>query len=239
MSRKKRTSRNGHRKVRRNRYVLINRARGALRRLTRNVAFGGIDVMEKIVFPSLGATGGMLLASWLGSKVGPSLLPGQDLKLIALGAAAASAFGAYTLGESLGLSPETQMAVAAGAGMSGITPWLPAAILPVVSLAPAPNVATSGYYQRGMLSGLMVDVSHAGAPYKGMLGLGADPSDQDAVDNVLSTVEGISTVEPIDMALPAIPKKEFRRVRETMGTPRDRGWAGGVYARNIFSGMAS
>jgi len=240
MSRKKRTSRNGRRKVRRNRYVLVNRARGVLRRLVRNTTVGSIDVIEKIVFPALSATGGMLLSQWLGSKVGPSFLPGQDPRLVAAGASVATAYGAYLLGDSFGLAPETQMTVAAGAGLAALIPWVPPTMMPMLASAPAPSApaAMSGYYQRSMLGGLMVDVSHAGAPYKGMLGLGADPADQDAIDDVLTTSEAVSTVEPIDMALPAIRKKAVRRVRERMGSPGDRGWAGGTFARNIFSAMS-
>lgn len=235
MSKKKRTSRNGRRKVRRNRYVLVANARGALRRLARNVSIGGIDVMEKIVFPALGATGGILLAQWLGSKVGPSLLPGQDPRLVAVGASTVAAYGAYMLGESLGLSPGTQMTVAAGAGVAGLLPLVPQSMLPSGSMnasasAPPPN-ATSGYYQRSMLSGLMVDVSHAGAPFKGMFGLGAYDGG--------SYPSAVSLVEPIDMALPAKNWPEFRKVTEQMGSPQDRGWAGGGYARNLFSGGGS
>jgi hypothetical protein len=238
MSKKKRTSRSGRRKVRRNRYVLLTNARGALRRLARNATLGGIDVMEKIVFPALGATGGVLLTQWLGSKVGPMILPGQDRRLIAAVASSAAAYGAYMFGDSLGLSPETQMTVAAGAGVAGLLPLIPSSMLPVdaanaSAATPPPANVLSGYYQRSSLGGgLMVDVSHAGAPYKGMLGV-------DDADDALSAVEAISTVEPIDMALPAIRKRAFIPVTETMGSPRDRGWAGGIYARNIFSAGGS
>jgi hypothetical protein len=244
MSKKKRTSRNGRRKVRRNRYVLVNRAHGALRRLARNATIGGIDVMEKIVFPTLGATGGVLLAQWLGSKVGPSLLPGQDPRLVSAGASTLAAYGAYMLGAQLGLSPETQMTVAAGAGVAGLLPWIPTAMLPAGSgnasaTTPiAPANAMQGYYQRSMLGGLMVDVSHAGAPYKGILGID-DPADSANQDRALSHMEAVSTVEPIDLALPAISKRAVVPVTERMGSPRDRGWAGGLYGRSLFSGIMS
>lgn len=242
MSKKKRTSRRRHSVTPR---ALVRNARGALRRLAKNMTVGGIDTIDKIVVPAVGATGGLLLSQWLGSKVAASYMPGYDPRLVALGTAAATALGAYKLGTGLGLAPDTQMVVAAGAGIAGLLPWVPPAMLPMVSsaAAPPPNVATSGFYQRGMLSGLMVDVSHAGAPYKGMLGLGADPADQSVIDDVLTTAEGgaqaVSMVEPRDMALPVTSKRAFRRVRETMATPRDRGWAGGLYARTLFSGATS
>lgn len=207
-----------------------------VRRIVRNTVVGGIDVIEKIAFPALGATGGLLAAQWLGTKVGPSWFPGSDPRLMAAGGSLLSAFGAYMLGGSLGLSPETQLTVAAGAGVAGILPWVPPAMLSA-PIAPTPPVATSGYYQRSMLSGLMVDVSHAGSPYKGMLGLGDDADTQGAVDDVMNVAEAVSTVEPIDLALPAKTKNAVRRVREQMGTPGDRGWAGGVFGRNIFSAV--
>lgn len=206
-----------------------------VKKLARNMQVGGIDVIEKFAFPALAATGGLLASQWLSGKVGPSHFPTTDPRLIAAGASSLVAFGAYTLGENFGLSPETQMTIAAGAGITGVLPWIPPAML-TSRLAPS-QAPLSGYYQRSMLGGLMVDVSHAGSPYKGMFGLGSDPANQAAVDDVMNVAEAVSTVEPIDMALPAISKKRVRRVREQMGTPGDRGWAGGTFSRSIFSGM--
>lgn len=229
---RKRNSRKTNRKGR----SVFSRARGSLRHLTRNVADGSVSTIEKFVVPALGATGGLLLAQWLGYKVGPSFFPGQDTRLIAAAGSTAAAYAAYMVGESLGLSPETQMSVAAGAGIAGLLPWVPPAMLPSLMLA-AP-VAVGGYYQQNMLGGLMVDVSHAGAPYKGMLGLGFDPGDQNAIDSVLEVAEGFSTVEPIDAAYPVVSKRARRPVTETMGSPGDRGWAGGTFARTIFSAIS-
>lgn len=246
MSRKRRVSRGRSRRVSRNRYVLVNQARGALRRLTRNVSVGGVDLIEKIVFPALGATGGMLLARYVGDKLGPRLLPGQDPRMIASLASLATAFAAYKAGEAFSFSPETQAAVAAGAGAVGLVPWLPfdfmrsnvAATMDALTPAPAEN-SVSGYYQSMLGGGLMVDVSHAGAPYKGMLGLGADPADQGAIDRVLSSVEAVSTVEPIDVARRAPMRNPTPKIRERMATPGGRGYAGGTFARDLFSGIMS
>lgn len=237
MSRRTSKRRTSHRKVKANRYVLVNRTRGALRRLTRNMSVGGVDVVEKVLFPALGATGGMMLARWVGSKAGPALLPGQDPKLVATGASVASAFAAYLVGERLGASPEMQAAVAAGAGVMGLTPWLPSQFMQDLSPALTPP-AVSGFYQRSMLGGLMVDTSHAGSPYKGMLGMGGDGDIDDAMSQA-EAITGVSTVEPIDAARQAITVEEFPVVTERMGSPGDRGYAGGIYARNIFSGELS
>jgi hypothetical protein len=71
-----------------------------------------------------------------------------------------------------------------------------------------------------------------------MLGLGSDPGNQSAIDSVLEVAEGFSTVEPIDAAYPVIAKRAVRPVTEQMGSPGDRGWAGGTFARTIFSAMS-
>lgn len=236
MTRKRNTSRKMNRKG----HHVARRVGVSLRRLTRNAADGSISTIEQFVVPALGATGGILLAQWLGSKVGPSLFPGQDSKLSMSVGSTVAAYAAYMVGDSLGLSQETQMTVAAGAGVVGILPWLPQGMLPSVMSEPVaiPAPPVSGYYQQSMLSGgLMVDVSHAGAPYKGMFGLGADPSNQDAIDSVLQIAEGVSLVEPIDAARKVISKRAVRPVTEQMGTPGDRGWAGGTFGRTLFSGM--
>lgn len=234
-----RTSRRRHRRVSRNPRVLANRARGVLRRLTRNVSIGGIDVIEKILFPALGATGGMMLAQWAGSKASATL-GGQDPKLVMAGAAVATAFAAYMVGERVGLSPETQASVAAGAGVVAIGPWLPFAMLrdtvAQTTSAAAPN-AVSGFYQRSMLAGnLMVDVSHAGAPYKGMFGLGQDMG-QDVFEDRFNQMEAISTVEPIDGARQDVRVLRTYPIVERMASPDGRGYAGGIWARNLFSGL--
>lgn len=86
------------------------------------------------------------------------------------------------------------------------------------------------YYTRGMSGsgdglGMGFDISHAGAPYKQMLGLGADQP------------EAVSTVIPTDLALRAKTQKQWKKVRETMTSPGDRGYAGGLFSRHLFAGM--
>jgi hypothetical protein len=124
-----------------------------------------------------------------------------------------------------------------------------------------------------MLSGLGrgYDVSHAGAPYQGMLGLGeptlyaaagvgeyveqpmsgmgdgdglagigdlGEPGDQGAVDVAANRMEAISTITPTDLALKAGVLPQVKRVT-TPFAAADKGYAGGMFARHLFSGMVT
>jgi len=236
------------RRVSRNAYAVVHnrRVRGfsSVRRLARNL--GSADLVDKVVVPALGATGGMILAQWLGSMVGGSYLPTMDPRIVATGASLASAIAAYAVGQPLGLSPETQMSIAAGAGVSGLKPWLPLqliqdTVLPTPTPAPAPVAPVAMVPMgpgpvSGMGANYMIDISHAGAPYRGMFGL--DGYDESVINDVRHSDEPISTVSPIDLAFPVVKKRAVRRVREQMATPDGRGWAGGMFSRMLFSGAS-
>lgn len=141
-----------------------------------------------------------------------------------------------------------------------------AAAAPAASAPAAPPAGTSGlgaYYSEGSLGTLYAaagmgtmyataglgrgyDISHAGAPYKGMLGLGQtfyataglgeDPGDQAAVEGSLDEMESVSTIIPTGLALEA---KNFPQVRpvDHPFADGDKGYAGGTFARHLFSGM--
>lgn len=90
------------------------------------------------------------------------------------------------------------------------------------------------------------DVSHAGAPYKGMLGLGEDPANQAHVDDAMDALENgtnggthaVSTVTPTDAVRRAHDWNWNEPVTEQFTSGSDgRGGAGGLFARNLFSGM--
>lgn len=76
-----------------------------------------------------------------------------------------------------------------------------------------------------------------------MLGA-ADPSDQATVEKSMNSMESnggdvpaVSTVIPTDMALPAPTMPQFAPVKERFANRGDRGHAGGMFARHLFSGM--
>jgi hypothetical protein len=79
-----------------------------------------------------------------------------------------------------------------------------------------------------------------------MLGATADPADQQSVDSSLTRMEAqsngggipaISTVIPTDQAMPMQMMPQFATVTERFANRGGRGYAGGVFARHLFSGM--
>lgn len=202
MAGKKRTSRK-HR-------VAKNR-----RRVRRNSEKG---MLQSFVLPALVGAGGMLASQWVASSFTSRLLVGQDPRLQFAVTGAGIGALALVFGEGLGLSHEVAEAAAIGAGISAIQPWLPKVVSDTTPVPATPAVS-------GM--GLMVDVSHYGAPYKGLFGLGG-PVDLPAV----------STVTPTDLAFPAKRVAEVKEVTAQFASPKtDRGYAGGIFARQLFSGV--
>jgi hypothetical protein len=111
----------------------------------------------------------------------------------------------------------------------------------VVALPAAAPSGTSGF-------GTYYDVSAAGAPYQGMLGLGemyeaaAGNVDDPGVEAELllsgaeqsAGVAPTSTIEPTDVAREAA---NFLPIRPTNQQFAARSQAGGLFARNLFTGM--
>lgn len=66
---------------------------------------------------------------------------------------------------------------------------------------------------------------------------GDDPADQGAVEGSLNRMEAVSTITPTGVARVGKRWPWGRRVTETFVNRGNRGHAGGVFARNLFSGM--
>lgn len=251
------------------------------RRVLRNIF--GADVMRDVVTPVIGGTVGFVLARYAGNMASARISRLADPRYGKLAAAAVLIPATFAAAK---MSPTVRAnagAVVLGVGLAAAeaflrnTPLLggaPAAAL----LSPPPPVseptsppATGSYYNEGMLSGLGrgYDVSHAGAPYQGMLGLGeptmyaaagigeyvdqpmngmgdgdglsgigdlGEPGDQGAVDTAVHRMEAISTITPTDIAIKAGVLPQVKRVTTPFASG-DKGYAGGMFARHIFSGM--
>jgi hypothetical protein len=68
---------------------------------------------------------------------------------------------------------------------------------------------------------------------------GADPADQSEVEGALDDMEGetaVSTIIPTDLAMEAQSMPQFARVSQPFAG--GRGYAGGIFSRNLFSGTA-
>lgn len=275
MARRRRHSRRRSTANRRRRSVHRN-----ARRVLRNLF--GADVVRDVVTPVVGATVGFIAARYAGNMASariPRLADPRYGKLAAAAVLIPATFAAAKMSPTVRANAG---AVVLGVGLAAAesflrnTPLLggaPAAAL----LAPPPAVptptGTGSYYSEGMLSGLGrgYDVSHAGAPYQGMLGLGeptmyaaagvgeyvdqpmngmgdgdglagigdlGEPGDQGAVDVAAHRMEAISTITPTDLALKAGVMPQVKRVT-TPFAAADKGYAGGMFARHLFSGMVT
>jgi hypothetical protein len=76
---------------------------------------------------------------------------------------------------------------------------------------------------------------------EGMLGgLGADPADQSRVERSLNRMESpspVSTIIPTGTAMRASRMPQVAAVHERFANRGDKGHAGGMFARHLFSGM--
>lgn len=161
-----------------------------------------------------------MLASWLTSNVTSRLLTGTDPKLLMLITGAAGGALAVTMGGGIGMSDEISQALATGMGIAAIMPYVPSVVQTTPgSAGPAIPSNVSG------LADPLIDVAHYGAPYQGMLGLGSLPQPP-----------AVSTIIPMDLAFRAKTDPQIKRVR-TPFAAADVGSAGGVFARQLFSGM--
>lgn len=177
---------------------------------------------------------GIPLAYWASKKV-PMVRDNSGAIVLGMGLAATEGYlrgTPWLTGSPASLLADlrAQRAVASGGGAASPAPEAPAA-------APSSTSGFGQYYTPGMLGlGYGVDVSHYGAPYQGMLGLG-DDLDQSAAPTDDGAI-GVSTVTPTDVASDMSQQPQARRVRERMVSPEDRGYAGGMFARHLFAGMS-
>ena len=291
MARRRHSRRSTVRSNRRRRRVHRN-----ARRVLRNLF--GADVTRDVVTPVIGGTVGFVLARYVGNMASariPQLADPRYGKLAAAAVLIPATFAAARMYP--GMVRQNAGAVVLGVGLAAAesflrnTPLLggaprAAVLAPAAPTAPAapPAPGTSGfgsYYNEGMLGlGRGYDLSHAGAPYQGMLGVGeyvnqpmsgtdyatagigeyvnqpmsglgdsgdgisgigdlGAPGDQGAVDSSMNRMESISTITPTDVAMRALTRPQVREVTTpfTSGPGNDSGYAGGMFARHIFSGM--
>lgn len=274
---RRRISRSKVRSSRRRRRVHRN-----ARRVMRNIF--GANVMRDVVTPVVGGTVGFVLARYAGNMASARIPQLADPRYGKLAAAAVLIPATFAAAKMWPMVRENSGAVVLGVGIAAAesflrnTPLLGGA--PVAAILAPPTTAlpetttspeaTGSYYNEGMLSGLGrgYDVSHAGAPYQGMLGLGAtmyaaagigeyvdqpmngmgdgdglsgigdlgEPGDQGAVDTSMNRMESVSTITPTDLAMKASIMPQVKRVTTPFASG-DKGYAGGMFARHIFSGM--
>jgi hypothetical protein len=215
-----------------------------MNRLVRNVF--GADIAKDVVMPVLGGTVGFIAARYLGNMLaekGPAAF--ADPRYAKTVTAAVGIPATFWLSKKSPAVAKNSGSIALGMGLAAAESWLrdtkllggsPAAA--EVTEAPAEPPASSGDGTSGF--GAYYNTPQASlADYysEGMLGgLGASPGNQAAVDSTMNSMEAISTVTPTDLAMPAPNMPQVAKVTEPFAEG-DKGQAGGLFARHLFSGM--
>lgn len=236
------------RHTRRRRRVTRNKGRRR-RRMRRNQVFG-VDIMSGIVVPVLYGLGGFVTARYAGNMLAERGVLSGDPRMAKGLAALATIPLAFWLGKKVPLVGRNLGPIVLGLGLAPAeaylrdTPLLGGSRAAAQVTAPLPGetsapavMETPPPEQIVAASGMGVYQALANNFYtEGMLGLGTDPANQANIDGAMDVME-VSTVTPTDMALPASSMPQVATVREGFVNQGDRGYAGGVFARTLFSGM--
>lgn len=247
MARRRRTRRtsrhvrmNGRRRRRSRR---SSRVALKMNRLVRNVF--GADLAKDVVMPVLGGTVGFIAARYAGNMLAAKGMGSSDPRVAKSIAAVVGIPATFYLAKKNAMVARNSNMIALGMGLAAAEGWLrdtpllggsPAAAQITESPAPAPASSgdgTSGFgaYYSAPMAGLADYYS------EGMLGgLGAEPGNQNAVDDTMNSMESISTVTPTDLAMRAPSMPQVAPVSEPFADG-DKGQAGGLFARHLFSGM--
>jgi len=219
-----------------------------VKRIYKNIF--GADLTKDVLLPVAGGTVGFLAARYAGNMLAARGLGTSNpntAKLIAAGVGIPAVFmlarkspGGMVARNSGMLALGMGMAVAEGYLRD--TPLLggsrAATVLPgVLPPGPTPESVSglAAYYDYPVnAEGQALSDDYYTA---GMLGSTGDPGDQGAVENAIDQMESVSTVIPTDLALKAQSMPQFAPVAERFSNRGDRGHAGGVFARHLFSGM--
>lgn len=234
--------------------------------MRRNQGFlAGVRWMPDVIVPVLGGTAGFVAARYAGNMLAMRDMGTADPKMGKTIAAAVGIPLTYFVARRMpaGMISRNSGAIVLGMGMAAAEAWLrdtpllggsPAA---AAVLEPAPPGITPGapiptadmpgeveVVEEGGGAGSYYDLpTSALADYytEGMLGgLGADPADQARVDASLNRMESpqpVSTIIPTGTAMRASTMPQVAAVHERFANRGDRGHAGGVFARHLFSGM--
>jgi hypothetical protein len=209
----------------------------------------GSDIVQSVLVPVLGGAAGFVGARYLGNMLAMKDWGTTDPKMGKLIAMAVGIPGVFVAAKKMGagsMIAKNSGAIVLGMGMAAAeayirdTPLLgggraaaaltngnggaaaapPAEAAAAEASAEASGDGLSAYYTRGMLGSL------------------GDPADQAQVERSMDLVEpeAIATITPTDSALVAGNWPQERRVSQSFASG-DRGYAGGIYARHLFSGM--
>ena len=232
--------RSSRRRVSRNqRYVVANRRRRRSsklrrrRRIRKNGMLGSVDWQHDVIMPILFGTGGFVAARYAGNMAAEKDWGTTDPKIAKTGAAILGIPLVFLASPKYPSLARHSGALVLGLGLAASEAWLrdtkllggsPAA----AALAPDDAATTSSEGSAGV-------GSYYDLPVQG--GQAASLSAYYETGD-LSGADMVSTVTPTDMALPAHTMPQAARIAEPFAAGRgDNGYAGGMFARQLFSGM--
>jgi hypothetical protein len=220
--------------------------RRARREMRRNPVFGK-DLISEVLLPVSMGSVAYLATKWAGGFVAESKFPvvGESeqagVTTAAIAASLTALWFADTSKESL--VAESLQAILVGSSMAAALPLLQqftkvaqaevnASLTTPAPVAPPATSGVGQFYGPSSLGlGIGYDISHYGAPYKGMLGLGSN--DEVSAFGLESQPEAFSTVIPTDVAVPATNWPEFKKV--SIPFTQEPLWTGGSFSRNLFT----
>lgn len=230
--------------------------------MRRNQRVFGADIMTSVVVPVLGGTAGFILARYIGNMIAMNDWGTADPKVGKTIAAVVGIPAMVAMAPMNKMIAENSGAIILGMGMASAEAWIrdvpllgggPAAAVlmpngngnglpgeePLIVEGGAPEEIVGGDTD-GSIGSYYETAASGLADYysEGMLGgLGADPGNQGHVENAMNHMEAVSTVIPTDMAMRSSTMPQFASVSEPFVNQGDRGHAGGMFARQLFSGM--
>jgi hypothetical protein len=202
-----------------------------------------------VIMPVLGATAGFIAARYAGNMLAMRDLGTSDPKVAKTIAAGVGIPAVYMMARRYPMIARNSGALVLGMGMAAAESWY--RDMPLLGGSPAAAAITepSGNGPTVLTAG-PVPIPEADAPGETAVVEGTGsyydyPTNrygQAALSDyysgsMLGNVEAISTVTPTDVAMRATSFPQVRRVTEPFASRGDRGHAGGIFARTLYSGM--
>jgi hypothetical protein len=204
----------------------------------------GANVMRDVVTPVLAGTVGFILDRYAGNMASMRIAQLADPRYGKLAAAAVLIPATFAAAKMSPMVRANAGALVLGIGLATAesflrnTPLLGGAPMAAVIAPPTPSVptsppATGSYYSEGMLAGLGrgYDLSHAGAPYQGMLGLGGGATMYAAAgvgEYVDQPMSGLGYAEGVDPANMATVDRTMNVMEAAAGSPMEAAAGMGV-----------
>lgn len=202
-----------------------------------------MDLMQSVVVPVLGGTAGFIAARTLGNFWAMKGWLSSDPRVAKSIAAGVGIPLTFFAARTMPMIAKNSGPIVLGMGLAAAEAWIrdtpllggsgaAAAMLPMEEMVPPPASEAASGFGEYVSQPLGQTDYYVGS----MLGDSLTPGDQGLIDHTMNRMESISTIVPDDLALRAKTMRQVRPV-STPFASGDKGYAGGVFARHLFSGM--